>query len=80
MKAAYVVSERTTHDGMRAVWVKIGDVFDNADGSQTILLDALPLGRSIQIREVDEPKRPVLVSLHHQSQFPITDTPEGGKS
>ena len=33
------------------VWLRVGSAFENRDGSTTVLLDALPLGGRLQIRE-----------------------------
>lgn len=36
----------------KSFWIKIGVAFVNRDGSETVLLDAWPIGGKIQIREV----------------------------
>lgn len=36
----------------KSYWIKIGAAFVNRDGSETVLLDAWPIGGKIQIREV----------------------------
>lgn len=33
------------------VWLRVGSAFDNRDGSVTVLLDAVPVGGKLQIRE-----------------------------
>jgi hypothetical protein len=36
----------------KSYWIKIGAAFVNRDGSETVLLDAWPIGGKIQIRTV----------------------------
>jgi len=36
--------------GGKSFWVRIGAAFGNYDGSETVLLDALPLNGKMQIR------------------------------
>lgn len=36
--------------GGKSYWVRIGAAFGNYDGSETVLLDALPLNGKMQIR------------------------------
>jgi hypothetical protein len=33
------------------VWLRVGSAFENRDGSVTVLLDAVPIGGRLQIRE-----------------------------
>jgi hypothetical protein len=33
------------------VWLRVGSAFENRDGSVTVLLDAVPIGGKLQIRE-----------------------------
>ena len=33
------------------VWLRVGSAFENRDGSTTVLLDAVPIGGRLQIRE-----------------------------
>jgi hypothetical protein len=33
------------------VWLRVGSAFENRDGSTSVLLDALPVGGRLQIRE-----------------------------
>ena len=47
--AAYNIIER----GGRRIWSRIGSAFINHDGSMNILLDSLPVGGKLQIREDD---------------------------
>jgi hypothetical protein len=35
----------------KSFWVRIGAAFGNYDGSETVLLDALPINGKIQIRD-----------------------------
>ena len=52
--AAYNLIER----GEKTIWSRVGSAFKNHDGSWNILLDALPLGGKIQIREQQDDRRP----------------------
>jgi hypothetical protein len=36
----------------KSYWIKIGASFQNQDGSETVLLDALPVNGRMQIREM----------------------------
>jgi hypothetical protein len=36
--------------GGKSFWIRIGAAFGNYDGSETVLLDALPINGKIQIR------------------------------
>ena len=38
----------------KTYWMKIGAAYPNRDGSTNIYLDAFPIGRKLQIRDVDE--------------------------
>jgi hypothetical protein len=33
------------------VWLRVGSAFENRDGSVTVLLDAVPMGGKLQIRD-----------------------------
>lgn len=33
------------------VWLRVGSAFENRDGSTTVLLDAVPIGGKLQIRD-----------------------------
>ena len=33
------------------VWLRVGSAFENRDGSTTVLLDAVPIGGRLQIRD-----------------------------
>jgi hypothetical protein len=35
----------------RDVWLRVGSAFENRDGSIAVLLDAVPVGGKLQIRE-----------------------------
>lgn len=52
-RAVFVITEKTTADGPRSFWTRVGVAFDNRDGSITIKLDALPLSGVLQIRDDD---------------------------
>ena len=56
-RAVFVLTEKTTPDGQRTFWTKVGAAFDNKDGSGTVKLDALPLSGTLQIREDDRDQR-----------------------
>jgi hypothetical protein len=47
-RAVYVVVPK--QDG-KDVWLRVGSAFENRDGSETVLLDAVPLGGKLQIRD-----------------------------
>lgn len=49
--AAFALTEKTTPEGAKTFWTKIGVAFRNKDDSITIKLDALPLSGTMQIRE-----------------------------
>jgi hypothetical protein len=42
----------------KSYWIRIGAAFTNQDGSETVLLDALPVGGRMQIRTASEGSRP----------------------
>lgn len=53
MLGVYAIIERK--DGQKAIWVRVGAAFQNRDGSQTLLLDAFPIGTNkLQVRELRE--------------------------
>ena len=56
-RAVFVITEKTTPEGQRSYWTKVGAAFDNRDGSVTIKLDALPLSGTLQIRDEDRDAR-----------------------
>lgn len=47
-RAVYTVVEKG--DG-KNIWVRIGGSFENRDGSETVLLDAMPFNGKLVIRE-----------------------------
>ena len=47
MRQVFTITER---DG-KSYWIRIGAAFPNRDGSETVLLDALPVNDRLQIRE-----------------------------
>lgn len=52
MKDVYAIYEsKNGEDKQRTRWVRVGVAFDNIDGSQNVLLDALPLSGRLQIRD-----------------------------
>lgn len=59
-RVAWTVSESAAKEGEepREFWTRIGRTFLNRDGSETILLDALPTNARIILRDrkVAEPK------------------------
>jgi len=42
----------------KSYWIRIGAAFTNQDGSETVLLDALPVTGRMQIRSATENGRP----------------------
>ena len=46
-RQVFTVAER---DG-KSYWIRIGAAFTNRDGSETVLLDALPVNGRLQIRD-----------------------------
>jgi hypothetical protein len=38
----------------RTFWMRLGSAYQNADGSYNVYLDALPVNRKLQLRELDE--------------------------
>ena len=53
--AAYNIIDRG--EGKPRIWSRVGSAFVNRDGSINIILDSLPLGGKIQIREDDRERR-----------------------
>jgi len=56
-KSVYVITEKTTEQGVRTFWTKVGKAFDNRDGSITLKLDALPLSGTLQVRDDDNNRK-----------------------
>jgi hypothetical protein len=48
VRAVYAVVQKP--EG-RDVWLRVGSAFENRDGSTTVLLDAVPIGGKLQIRD-----------------------------
>lgn len=48
LRAVYAVVPK--QDG-KDVWLRVGSAFENRDGSETVLLDAVPIGGRLQIRD-----------------------------
>jgi hypothetical protein len=42
----------------KSYWIRIGAAFANQDGSETVLLDALPVSGRMQIRTAPESGKP----------------------
>ena len=53
VRQVFTIIER---DG-KNFWTRIGAAFTNRDGSETVLLDALPLNGRMQIRAAEASKR-----------------------
>ncbi|MGH7273195.1 MAG: hypothetical protein ACREIQ_01885 [Nitrospiria bacterium] len=53
VRQVFTIVER---DG-KNFWTRIGAAFTNRDGSETVLLDALPLNGRMQIRTIEGSKR-----------------------
>ncbi len=49
MKDVYTIIEKEGYE--KSFWVRIGSAFENRDGSQTILLDALPVNGKLHLRD-----------------------------
>jgi hypothetical protein len=47
-RAVYAVVPK--QDG-KDLWLRVGSAFENRDGSETVLLDAVPIGGKLQIRD-----------------------------
>lgn len=48
------VTEREVNGERKTFWTRIGSAFDNADGSITLLCDAVALSGKMQIRDDDD--------------------------
>lgn len=64
-RPVYAIVER---DG-RTFWPRVGTAFDNADGSVTVKLDAIPVGGKLQIQdrkehENDAPRSGRILRVH----------------
>lgn len=57
MKDVYAIYENKNGEGQKTRWVRVGVAFDNVDGSQNVLLDALPLTGRLQIRNRKEAEK-----------------------
>jgi hypothetical protein len=55
VRRVFTVTER---DG-KNYWVRIGAAFSNRDGSETVLLDALPVNGRLQIRDPEAARQAV---------------------
>jgi len=47
-RAVYAVVQKP--EG-KDIWLRVGSAFENRDGSTTVLLDAVPIGGKLQIRD-----------------------------
>ena len=54
VRQVFAIAERNG----KSYWVRIGAAFANHDGSETVLLDALPVNGRLQIRPMKEESRP----------------------
>ena len=50
MKAVYTIVAKEGYE--KDFWIRVGTAFENRDGSQTILLDALPVNGKLHIRDL----------------------------
>lgn len=55
MRQVFTITER---DG-KSYWIRIGAAFTNRDGSESVLLDALPVNGRLQIRERETARQAV---------------------
>jgi hypothetical protein len=53
-RPVFAIAERNG----KSYWIRIGAAFVNHDGSETVLLDALPVNGRMQIRTAKEESRP----------------------
>ena len=51
VRQVFAIAERNG----KSYWTRVGAAFTNQDGSDTVLLDALPVNGRMQIRTVDKP-------------------------
>jgi len=54
VRQVFAIAERNG----KSFWIKIGAAFINQDGSETVLLDALPVTGRLQIRSAPDNGRP----------------------
>jgi hypothetical protein len=50
VRQVFAISERNG----KSYWIRVGAAFTNQDGSETVLLDALPVNGRMQIRALPE--------------------------
>ena len=50
VRQAFAIAQRNG----KSYWIRIGAAFTNQDGSETVLLDALPVNGRMQIRAMPE--------------------------
>lgn len=53
VRPVFTIAERNG----KSYWIRIGGAFVNQDGSETVLLDALPVNGKMQIRDIREKDR-----------------------
>ncbi|MBI3621632.1 MAG: hypothetical protein HY208_05525 [Nitrospirae bacterium] len=53
-RQVFAIAERNG----KSYWIKIGAAFTNQDGSETVLLDALPVTGRLQIRSAPDNGKP----------------------
>ena len=51
-RAVFVLTEKTTPDGQRTFWTKVGSALDNKDASVNMKLDALPVSTTPQTQKM----------------------------
>jgi hypothetical protein len=56
MKEVLVVREYEKNGEKKTHWTNIGTAFENRDGSLTVMLNALPIGNRLIIKEKQERK------------------------
>lgn len=66
MRAVYTVVDKP--DG-KGIWLRIGSSFENRDGSETVLLDAMPVNGKLIIREYQP--RDSVESRNHEGARPL---------
>lgn len=75
-RAVCVTTERPTPEGSKGFWTKVGEAFDNHDGSLTIRLNALPLSGTLQVRAEDGEGRVNEPGAHEPRQHLSEDAAE----
>lgn len=52
MKEVFTIVERSTRQGVKSYWVRVGVGWVNNDGSLNLKLEALPVNGSLQVRDM----------------------------